>query len=78
MRSDKEVAREVLRRAETIRRRRGVKMRRIYAACAAAACLAFIAGLSFALPAVDGGALPTGWQYGAAMFADGPAGLRYV
>lgn len=74
MRSDKEVALEALRRGEIIRRRKAEKTRRIYTLCSVAACLALIVGLSFALPAVDGGAATPEGLYGAALFSGGSAG----
>jgi hypothetical protein len=74
MKSDKEIAREALKRAAVIREARARKKRRVYAVCCTAACLAVIVGLSFALPMINtDAAIPDG-IYSATLFAGSAAG----
>ena len=75
MKSNKEIALEALRRAEIMHRRKAVRTRRIYGICSIAFCLAVIAALSFALPAMDsGGILAPEGAYSASLYASSAAG----
>ena len=74
MRSDREVSREALRRAENIRERKAEIKRRVYGACGAAACLALVLAISFFIPSVENGAAIPGGLYGASLFADSSVG----
>jgi len=76
MRSNKEMAEEVLRRVEVINRRKAVKKRKIYSALAAVACLALMGGLSFAISSIETAPIAPGAEgmYSAVMFADGGLG----
>ena len=74
MRSDKEIAREALKRAAIIRDQRKKKKRGVYAICYAAACLLVIIGLSFALAGVNVNAVVMGDAYSAALFAGNSTG----
>jgi hypothetical protein len=73
MRSDKEIAREALRRGKLIAQKKAERKRRIYGLCSVAACLAVVIVLAFALPNVDGGAGIEG-LYAASVFAGGSVG----
>lgn len=52
MRTDREIAAEALRRAEVLREQKQKRQSWVYVGLATAACLALVAGLSFALSAV--------------------------
>jgi cobalamin biosynthesis protein CobD/CbiB len=63
MRTDRELAQEVLRRTETLRREKQKRSGRLYGILAATVCVVVVVGLSFALSAVMPNDVPVpGWQ----------------
>ena len=74
MRSDKEVAKEALLRAETIKKKKADKKRLTHSLYYAAACIAIIIGLAYGMPAAGGGMSSPNGLYGAVLFAGSSAG----
>lgn len=75
MRTSKEMAGEVWRRVEIAERGEDAKRRKMLSITAAAACLAVVIGLSFAMPYFPAGGTAAGTgRYSATLFAQGTAG----
>ena len=73
MRNDKEIAKEALRRADNIHKRKIIRKRRIFGMCSVFVCLAIIISLSIALPILDNSNGTAGVYY-ASVFTSGAAG----
>ena len=74
MRSDMDVAKEALRRADNLRKRKTERKRRVFGIYSVAACLMILVALSFAMPAIGGGAAMQEGLYIGSIFANASVG----